>query len=65
MLEEGEDQGGGVTATKKAIEEGLEDLLHISWTGAECTYALAVSEYKAGEDTGWMGGVLGDVEVKI
>ena len=28
-------------------------------------YAVAVSEYKAGEDTGWMGGVLGDVEVEV
>ena len=28
-------------------------------------YAVAVSEDKAGEDTGWMGGVLWDVEIEV
>ena len=54
-----------VSATEKAVEELLEELLHVCFVGAEGMNMVAVPEHKSGQYAGWMGGMRRDEKVEV
>ena len=54
-----------VAPLKQSIVERLDFSLDINWIGTKCLNTMDVSSDETKEDSGWMGGVGRDVQVKV